>query len=79
MVRERHDRFQVWFCSMLLGAFVPHRDETIQPFIVDEASAEPTNATTEKPTSATATTTSTATEKPTIAATTMRNLKTQAD
>lgn len=59
---------RVWFCSMLLGAFVPHRDETIQPFNVDEASAEPTNATTEKPTSAT--TTSTATETPTIAATT---------
>lgn len=59
---------RVWFCNMLLGAFVPHRDETIQPFNVDEASAEPTNATTEKPTSATAT--STATETPTIAATT---------
>ncbi|HEY6174623.1 MAG TPA: hypothetical protein VIX73_09280 [Kofleriaceae bacterium] len=60
---------RVWFCNMLLGAFVPHRDDTIQPFNADEASTEPTNATTEKPTSATATTTSTATEKPRIAAT----------
>lgn len=38
-LEERSGRFRVWFCHLLLGSFVPGRDDRVLPPAVDEAVA----------------------------------------